>query len=289
MRAMSGLRRALGEPLLQFIVMGALLFAGYRLVHPERPAEAKGNRVELTADDVRQLEIVWTAQWRRAPTPGELQGLVESRVRQEILYREALALGLERGDTIIKRRLAQKMEFLADDLSAVRTPSAEELRAWYSRNSGGSRTLVAVPSDTCTFPRTAVAIVRSRTPRVRWSSSADARRCPRSRPSATRSCSRSTTPIARRSRWQPSSAVTSPRPCASCRSARGRGRLSRASGGIWCSSRPRRPVAFRPSTRSGRDPGGVDGGPKVGSAAAGLRRDEGALRGAIASAVPRAQ
>ena len=135
MRAMSGLRRALGEPLLQFIVMGVLLFAGYRLVHPERPAKVEGNRIELTADDVRQLEIVWTAQWHRAPTPDELQGLVESRVREEILYREALALGLERGDTIIKRRLAQKMEFLADDVSAVRTPSVEELRAWYSRNS----------------------------------------------------------------------------------------------------------------------------------------------------------
>ncbi len=135
MRAMSRLRRALGEPLLQFIVIGVLLFAGYRLVHPERPATGEGNRVELTAADVRQLEIVWAAQWHRAPTQDELQGLVESRVREEILYREALALGLERGDTIIKRRLAQKMEFLADDLSTVRTPSVEELHAWYSRNS----------------------------------------------------------------------------------------------------------------------------------------------------------
>ena len=88
MRAPSGLRRALGEPLVQFLVIGALLFAGYRLVHPERPANVAGNRVELTADDVRQLEIVWAAQWRRAPTQGELQGLVESRVREEILYRE---------------------------------------------------------------------------------------------------------------------------------------------------------------------------------------------------------
>ncbi len=135
MRAISGLRRALGEPLLQFIVMGVLLFAGYRLVHPERLAKGEDQRIELTAADVRQLEIVWTAQWHRAPTPDELQGLVASRVREEILYREALALGLERGDTIIKRRLAQKMEFLADDLSAVRTPSVEEVRAWYSRTS----------------------------------------------------------------------------------------------------------------------------------------------------------
>lgn len=134
MRAMSGLRRALDEPLVQFIMMGALLFGGYRLVHSDRPAKVEDHRIELTAADVRQLEIVWAAQWQRAPTLGELRGLVESRVREEILYREALALGLERGDTIIKRRLAQKMEFLAVDLSAVRNPPVEELRAWYSRN-----------------------------------------------------------------------------------------------------------------------------------------------------------
>ena len=134
MRATSGLRRALGEPLLQFIVMGALLFAGYRLVHPELPARVEDNRIDLTTADVRQLESVWTAQWHRAPTQDELQGLVERRVREEVLYREALALGLERGDTIIKRRLVQKMEFLADDLSAVRNPSVEELRGWYARN-----------------------------------------------------------------------------------------------------------------------------------------------------------
>jgi peptidyl-prolyl cis-trans isomerase C len=107
--------------------------AGY-MVQIKRPAKVEDHRIELTAADVRQLEIVWTAQWRRGSTQEELQGLVESRVREEILYREALALGLERGDTIIRRRLAQKMEFLADDLSGVRTPSVEELRAWYSRN-----------------------------------------------------------------------------------------------------------------------------------------------------------
>ena len=78
---------------------------------PERPSD---NRIELTADDLRQLEVAWTAQWHRPPTPEEMRGLVEGRVREEILYREALALGLDRGDTIVKRRLAQKMEFLAE-------------------------------------------------------------------------------------------------------------------------------------------------------------------------------
>ena len=63
-----------------------------------------------------------------------MRNLVEDKVRQEILYREGLALGLDRGDTIVKRRLAQKMEFLADDVSALRDPSLDELKKWYAKN-----------------------------------------------------------------------------------------------------------------------------------------------------------
>ena len=119
---------------MQFVGIGALLFAGYQLVHPERPAEVAGNRIELTASDVRQVEIGWIAQWHRAPTQDELRGLVESRVREEILYREALALGLDRNDTIVRRQLARKMEFLAEDVSSIGEPTPEEVRAWFAGN-----------------------------------------------------------------------------------------------------------------------------------------------------------
>jgi peptidyl-prolyl cis-trans isomerase C len=125
----------LREPLLHFMLAGLLLFVGYRILHPELSRTAEVNRIDVTADDLRQLELVWTAQWHRRPTADEMRGLVESRVREEILYREALALGLDQGDTIVKRRLAQKMEFLADDVSALRDPTADELRAWYAKKS----------------------------------------------------------------------------------------------------------------------------------------------------------
>ena len=129
-------RRWLREPLLHFLVAGLVLFAAYRMLHPEL-SERRGSSIgsSVTADDLRQLEVVWTAQWHRPPTSDEMRGLVDSRVREEILYREGLALGLDQGDTIVKRRLAQKMEFLADDVSALRDPTADELRAWYARNS----------------------------------------------------------------------------------------------------------------------------------------------------------
>jgi peptidyl-prolyl cis-trans isomerase C len=130
----SRLRRWLHEPLLHFLAAGLALFITGHVLNPERGERDQLSRIELTENDLRQLAAVWTAQWGRPPTPEELRNLVEGRVREEVLYREALALGLERGDTIVKRRLAQKIQFLAEDVSGLRDPADEELRAWFSRN-----------------------------------------------------------------------------------------------------------------------------------------------------------
>lgn len=133
--------RLLREPLLHFLLAGAAVFGAYAWLHPETVAGDASHRVELTEDDLRQIGVGWIAQGRPAPTPEEMRRLVESRVREELLYREALALGLDQGDTIVKRRLAQKMEFLFEDLAALREPSSAELEAWFAENS----TRFAVP------------------------------------------------------------------------------------------------------------------------------------------------
>ncbi len=73
----------------------------------------------------------WTRQWNRPPTLSELEGLVEAHIREEVYYREALALGLETDDTIIRRRLVQKMEFLSEDLALLGEPPEEALRAFF--------------------------------------------------------------------------------------------------------------------------------------------------------------
>jgi hypothetical protein len=115
-------------------VAGLLLFAAYaafqRFASPAQPS----HQIELTLEDLRGLEIAFTSRWQRPPTPDEMVGMVESKVREEVLYREALALGLDKEDTIVKRRMAQKMEFLAEDVSAAREPSGEELAAWFAQN-----------------------------------------------------------------------------------------------------------------------------------------------------------
>jgi hypothetical protein len=126
----SRVRRWLHEPLLQFLLIGAALFAGWQLLHGD---DARDSRViELTQDDLKQMTVGWLAQGLPAPSPEQMRSLVENKVREEVLYREALALGLDRDDTIVKRRLAQKMDFLADDTVAIREPTDDELRTWYA-------------------------------------------------------------------------------------------------------------------------------------------------------------
>jgi hypothetical protein len=124
----------LREPLLHFLLIGVALFVTYHWLNPTASNSNTSRRIELTSDDIRQIEIGWTAQWQRPPTKEELRNLVEERVREEILYREAIALGFDRGDTIVKRRMAQKMEFLSDDVSDLREPTLEELKSWYAKN-----------------------------------------------------------------------------------------------------------------------------------------------------------
>ena len=98
------------------------------------PRAALAQRITLSEGEVRRLEALWASRWRREPTPLELQGLLEEEIREEILYREALALDLDKGDMVIKRFLAQKVGMMVADLAAMRKQDPAEIRAWFERN-----------------------------------------------------------------------------------------------------------------------------------------------------------
>jgi peptidyl-prolyl cis-trans isomerase C len=121
------------EPLLQFLLVGAALFLLYHFVAPPRPA-AQGSRIELSQDDLKQIEVAWESNWQRPPTPAEWRDLVEAQVREQVLYREALAMGLDQGDVIVRRRMGQKLDFLLDDAASLRDPNPAELEAWFRAN-----------------------------------------------------------------------------------------------------------------------------------------------------------
>jgi len=127
------LKSLLREPLVHFLLLGAALFVlDVRL----RPAAAPAGTGEIVVSEarIRNLAQNFRRTWQRPPTREELEGLVEAHIREEVLYREAVALGLDRDDTIIRRRLQQKMEFISEEAVALAQPTDEELDAYLKAN-----------------------------------------------------------------------------------------------------------------------------------------------------------
>jgi len=126
----------LKEPLLHFLLVGAALFGAYTWLNRtvEKPSVGKTPQIQVSAGDVQWLVENWTTQWQRPPTQQELRGLVVDYLNEQLLAREARALGLEENDVIIRRRLAQKLTFLIDDTLRRADPSDDELQQFYETN-----------------------------------------------------------------------------------------------------------------------------------------------------------
>lgn len=124
--------KLLREPLLHFLILGAALFLVYDL--GQETAQPGARRIVVTAAQVEQLAAQFSRTWLRPPTAAELDNLVERHVRGEVFYREAMAMGLGRDDPYVRNRLAIKLEFLLDDLSADAGPAEGELRRFLEKH-----------------------------------------------------------------------------------------------------------------------------------------------------------
>lgn len=122
--------KILREPLTQFVVLGLVLFLVYGVASDLFSSDA-GRRIELTEAEIGFLAQTFQGQWQRPPTEQELRALVDARVREEVLYREALAVGLDRDDLVVRRRMVQKMELLSQDLALLVDPTDQELQAFF--------------------------------------------------------------------------------------------------------------------------------------------------------------
>ncbi len=129
--------RLLREPLLQFLALGAILFALYGLVDKQRAEPPE--KIVVSASRIPNLADGFARTWQRPPSTEELQGLIEDYIRDEVYYRAGRAAGLDRDDVIIRRRVRQKMEFLAEDISAP-DPTDEQLAAFLAANPEHFRT-----------------------------------------------------------------------------------------------------------------------------------------------------
>ena len=131
------MKRALREPLLHFLLLGAAIFAawGWR----SKPIGDEPARIVVTKGEIESMSVGFSRTWRRPPTREELDGLIRDRVRDEVYSREAMALGMDRDDIIIRRRLRQKMEFVTDDVVARAEPTDADLSGYLTAHADAFR------------------------------------------------------------------------------------------------------------------------------------------------------
>ena len=123
---------AVREPLVHFFLAGLILFFAVDAYKRETSVY----RIEITPERVTALENSYRQQFGAPPTPTAREALIDRYVDEEIFFRQGVAMGLDRGDEIVRRRVVQKMQFLQQDLQSPREPSMDELRSWYSDHLG---------------------------------------------------------------------------------------------------------------------------------------------------------
>ena len=130
------MKQILREPLVHFLLIGALLFGANAWMNRGATARQENDAatVRITSNEVAWLADTWVRQRQRPPTREELGSLVTEYLKEELLAREARAMGLDQNDLIVRRRLAQKLEFLVQDTSRLDEPTDDDLRRFYKRH-----------------------------------------------------------------------------------------------------------------------------------------------------------
>lgn len=132
------LTRLAREPLAQFLIIGACIYGAYAAFGT--PDEDAGDRtIVVDANRIGGFIAAWERRWNRPPTRKELDGIVQQFVREDILYREAVAMGLDEDDPITRRRMAQKLEFLTKDIARLKEPQEGELEKYFEENAASYR------------------------------------------------------------------------------------------------------------------------------------------------------
>ena len=121
------------DPLFHFLVVGGLIYGGYYLLEDtEESARGDGKTIVVTQGEIAWLGAQWESRWGRAPSPDELDNMIKEHIRETVLYREALALNLDKEDVVIRRRLGQKLEFLSADLLEPAAPEDAAVEAYFA-------------------------------------------------------------------------------------------------------------------------------------------------------------
>ena len=126
------MKKVFKEPLFVFLLLGGAMFVLFQQVANDyQPDNAE---IVVTEGHVQSLLLNFKKVWQRSPSEKEVDGLIQNHIREEVLYREALAMGLDKDDGIVRRRLSQKMKFISEDLASLDKPEEQELQAFLTAN-----------------------------------------------------------------------------------------------------------------------------------------------------------
>ena len=129
------LTKWIAQPVVQFMGIGLVMFLVNTYI---LQADGSNNEdeftVSLTAGEVKSMQEMWTSRWQRPPTEPEMQGMINQRVEEAILFREAVKIGLDKNDDIIRQRMSQKLEFLSNDLVKPDSASVKEIKEYFDLN-----------------------------------------------------------------------------------------------------------------------------------------------------------
>jgi parvulin-like peptidyl-prolyl cis-trans isomerase-like protein len=131
------MKKLLQEPLVHFLLLGLLVFAGFKFTSRNEAGEP--GKIVVTQAQVESLVTGYTRTWQRPPTNLELEGLIREYIREEVCTREALALGLDKDDSVIRRRLRQKLEFISDSVASQAEPTDGELQKYLQAHADNFR------------------------------------------------------------------------------------------------------------------------------------------------------
>lgn len=140
------------DPLLHFLLIGAGLFAVNAAIRRSAETDAAG-RIVITAADVDRLRHSWTRNRGRRPTDAEMRQVLEHSIREEVLFREAMRLGLADEDTVVRQRMVAKMEFLNSSVAEQAEPGELELRAFFEDNRENYRSSPTISFEQLYFDR----------------------------------------------------------------------------------------------------------------------------------------
>jgi len=132
------LPRIFKEPLIQFLIIGACIYGAYALFGVAEE-DFRDTTILVDSNRINAMISQWKKRWNRLPTREEVDGLIQAYIREDVLYRQALVMGLNEDDPITRRRMAQKLEFLTSDVSRMQQPQEGEIEQYFAERQASYR------------------------------------------------------------------------------------------------------------------------------------------------------